>query len=74
MIFNKDWELVGWNKGPGGNICLSLSEEQICTVFKTLGLKIDELPNGKYNITMFTDDYLRKQRLISNKTEYELLI
>lgn len=68
MILDRDWELVGWNRGSGGNTALSLSEEQIYVIFKVLGLQIEELPDGIQNITMFTDDYLRKQRqTIDNK-------
>lgn len=69
MIFDRNWELVGWNRGPDGNTCLSLSEEQIYVVFKVLGLQIEVLPDGMQNITMFTDDYLKKQRLAMNEKE-----
>lgn len=72
MASNKDWELVGWNKGPGGNTVLSLSEEQVYAVFKVLGLKIEELPDNKHNITMYTDEYLKKQRLTIDKKENKL--
>jgi hypothetical protein len=57
----KNWELIKW--GDEDNISISLSEEQMYVIFKALNLNIKPLPNNEYEISTYSDDYLKSLRL-----------
>lgn len=57
----KNWELIKW--GDEDNISISLSEEQMYVIFKALNLNIKSLSNNEYEISTYSDDYLKSLRL-----------
>lgn len=56
-----DWELIGWDKNGSrkGNIAISLTPTQVEMMFKCLGLRINNDDNDSYQLTQFTDEYLK---------------
>lgn len=56
-----DWELIGWDKSDSrkGNIAFTLTPTQVEMMFKCLGLRISNDDCECYQLTQFTDDYLK---------------
>lgn len=69
MMKLSNWELICWNVDEKeSNFAISLSEEQSWAVLNVLGIEINPLPNGEFELAHYTDKALEHNRTNGQST------